>query len=92
LGGGLAGAEPALGFRLASLGDLQRHLLAWCARLAAGQGVKVWNLSSSWQDGKALLAVLHGLAPRVWPYDPLVAAPRGKKFSELKVVGGSELV
>jgi hypothetical protein len=92
LGGGLPGAEPALGFRLASLGDLQRHLLAWCARLAAGQGVKVWNLNSSWQDGKALLAVLHGLAPRVWPYDPLVAAPRGKKFSELKVVGGSELV
>lgn len=74
-----------IGVRLGSVSDLQKHLLAWCTCLAAAQGVKVWNLNSSLQDGKALLAVLHGLDPFLWPYDPLVTAPPGKKFSELKV-------
>jgi len=74
-----------IGVRLGSVSDLQKHLLAWCTHLAAAQGVKVWNLNSSLQDGKALLAVLHGLDPFLWPYDPLVTAPPGKKFSELKV-------
>jgi len=86
-GGGVGSNNNAnlIGVRLGSVSDLQKHLLAWCTHLAAAQGVKVWNLNSSLQDGKALLAVLHGLDPFLWPYDPLVAAPPGKKFSELKV-------
>ncbi len=57
-----------------SLADLQRWLVAWCAELVRGRGIKVWNCGSSLQDGKALLALLQALHVEE-KFDPMEHPP-----------------
>lgn len=50
------------------------HFVIFKKKLTAFKAIKVWNLNSSFQDGKALLAALHGLHGEE-PFNPMEHPP-----------------
>ena len=79
--------QTGSGDPLASLvkngGSKRNALLKWCQAKTAGYvEVDITNFSSSWNDGMAFAALLHGYVPDKIPYSSLKAAEKGDALAQ----------
>uniref|UniRef100_A0A7S2WII2 Calponin-homology (CH) domain-containing protein n=1 Tax=Rhizochromulina marina TaxID=1034831 RepID=A0A7S2WII2_9STRA len=51
--------------------DIRERILAWAGDQAAPLGIQITDLTDSFADGCALLAIVHNCAPNECPYEPL---------------------
>ena len=76
------GSSDPLASLVKNGGSKRNALLKWCQSKTAGYvEVDITNFSSSWNDGMAFAALLHGYVPDKIPYSSLKAAEKRRNFT-----------